>query len=77
VAGCTARSLVRLLLENRFNLADFLLDFAGQFFVLTFGCQRGIVRQLSRALFGVAFHFMKRALDLIFRTRFHLFFSYS
>jgi len=33
----TAQRPVRLLLEHLFNLADSLLDFAGEFFVLAFG----------------------------------------
>jgi hypothetical protein len=48
------------------------LHFAGDVFVLAFGRQCGVVRDLSGFLFDVAFHFMKLALDLIFRARFHL-----
>src|SRR5580704_13043973 len=61
-----------LLLEYLFNLADFPLDFAGEFFVLAFGFQVGVVRSLSGCLFDAAFQFMKLAFDLIFRARFHL-----
>src|ERR1022692_2973880 len=66
------RELVHLLFEYLFNLAGFLLDFAGEFFVLAFGFQVGVARDLSGCLFDVAFQFMKLAFDLIFRTRFHL-----
>jgi hypothetical protein len=70
---CALRSEpVHLLLEYLFNLADFLLDFAAEFFVLAFGFQVGVVRDLSGFLFDVAFQFMKLAFDLIFRARFHL-----
>ena len=34
---CTAKRPVRLRLEHLFNLADFLLNFACEFFVLAFG----------------------------------------
>jgi hypothetical protein len=54
-----------LLLEYFFNLADFLLNFAGEFFVLAFGLQVGVVRDLSGFFFNVAFQFMKLAFDLI------------
>src|ERR1700733_5686740 len=37
-----------LLLEYLFNLAYFLLDFAGEFFFLAFGFNGGIARDLSR-----------------------------
>jgi hypothetical protein len=61
-----------LLLEYFFNLADFLLDLAGEFFVLAFGRQIGVVRDLSGFLDNLAFQFMKLAFDLIRRARFHL-----
>ena len=67
------RSRVYLLLEHLFNLADFLLDFAGEVFVLTFGHQVGVVRGLSRFLFDFTFYFMDVALDLIRRARFHMY----
>jgi hypothetical protein len=73
---CAANRFI-LLLEYLFNLADFLLDFAGEFFVLAFGFQVGVVRDLSGGLFDAAFQFMKLALDLIFLTRFHLVFLFS
>jgi hypothetical protein len=63
---------VNLPLEYLFNLSDFLLDFACEFFVLAFGLQAGVVRDLSGFLFNVALQFMKLAFDLIFRARFHL-----
>jgi hypothetical protein len=62
---------ISLLLEYFFNLADFLLKSAGEFFVLAFGFQVGVVRDLPGCLFDVAFQFMKLALDLIFLARFH------
>jgi len=60
-----------LLLEHLFNLADFLLDFAGEIFVLAFGRKGGVVRDLSRFLFNFSFQFVKLAFDLIRRARFH------
>jgi hypothetical protein len=73
---CAANRFI-LLLEHLFNLADFLLDFAGDFFVLAFGFQVGVVRDLSGCLFDVAFQLMNLALDLIFFARFHRFFLFS
>jgi hypothetical protein len=73
---CAANQFI-LLLEYLFNLADFLLDFAGDFFVLAFGFQVGVVRDLSGCLFDVAFQFMKLALDLIFLAQFHRVFLFS
>jgi hypothetical protein len=75
-ARCAANRFL-LLLEYLFNLADLLLDFAGEFFVLAFGFQVGVVRDLSGGLFDAAFQFMKLALDLIFVARFHRFFLFS
>jgi len=66
-----------LFLEHLFNLADFLLDFAGESFVLAFGFQVGVVHDLSGCLFDAAFQFMKLALDLIFLARFHRVFLFS
>jgi hypothetical protein len=60
-----------LLLKHFFNLADFLLDFAGDLFSLAFGRQVGVVRNLSHLLFSSTFDFMKLAFDLILRTWFH------
>src|ERR1017187_26794 len=70
---CTARRRFNLLLEHLFNLADFLLDLAGELFVLAFGLQLGVVRDLSRFLFGFAFHFMDVSFDLILCARFHIY----
>src|SRR5579863_4429431 len=64
--------MIRLLLQDRFNLADFLLDFAREFLVLAFGCQVGIVRELSSLLLRLALQFMELALGLILRARFHV-----
>jgi hypothetical protein len=66
------REPLYLLLEYLFNLADFLLDFAGEVFVLAFGRQVGVVRDLSGFLFNAAFQFTKLSFDLILRARFHL-----
>jgi hypothetical protein len=60
-----------LLVEQLFNLADFLLDLACELFDLAFGLQVGIVRYLACFLFDCAFHFMKLASNLILRARFH------
>src|ERR1035441_9835771 len=49
------REPVHLLLDYPFNLADFLLDLAGEFFALAFGFQIGVVCDLSGFLFDVAF----------------------
>jgi hypothetical protein len=66
------REPVHLLLEYLFNLADYLLDFASEFFGLAFGFQVGVVRDLSGFLFNVAFQFMTLAFDLILSAWFHL-----
>jgi hypothetical protein len=58
-------------------LADFLLNFAGDFLAAAFGFQVGVVRDLSGRLFDVALQFMKLAFDLIFRARVHLLFLFS
>src|SRR5258708_28569681 len=68
-----ARRPVHLLLKHLFDLADFLLDLAGEVFVLAFGRQVGVARQLSRFLFDFAFHLMKLASNLILCARFHAF----
>jgi hypothetical protein len=65
------REPLYLLLEYLFDLADFPLDFAGEFFDLAFGFQVGVIRDLSGFLFNVAFQLMKLAFDLILRARFH------
>jgi hypothetical protein len=70
--GAKENSLL-LLFEHLLNLADFLLDFAGEFFVLAVGLQVSVVRDLSRFLFDLTFQFMNLAFDLILRARFHLF----
>jgi hypothetical protein len=70
----TSREPDYLLLQHLFNLADLLLDFAGEFFVFAFGRQFGVVRNLSGFLFEFTFHVMQRAFDLILRARFHLVF---
>jgi hypothetical protein len=70
--GAKQNSLL-LLFEHLLNLADFLLDFAGEFFVLAVGLQVSVVRDLSHFLFNLAFQFMNLAFDLIVRARFHLF----
>src|SRR5579871_4759442 len=64
-----------LLLEHLFNLADLVLDLAGDSFGLAFSLEVGIVRSLSRFLFGFTLQLMKFARDLILRARFHLLFS--
>src|ERR1017187_1765872 len=72
-ATYAAQRSLQLLPEHLFNLADFLLDFAGEFLVLAFGHQVGIIRDLSRFLFSFPLHFMNAAFDLIRRAQFHLF----
>jgi len=62
-----------LLLEHLFNLADLLLNFAGELLVLAFSRQVWAVRGLSNLLFGFALHFVKLAFDLVLAARFHLF----
>jgi hypothetical protein len=61
--SCTAQKPAHLRAEHLSNLADFLLDFAGELFVLTFGLQVRIVGYLACFLFDF---------DLILRARFHL-----
>src|ERR1017187_1657189 len=55
------RGPICLLLEYLLNLADFLLDFAGEVFVLAFGCQVGVVGGLSRFLFD--FSLLRKTAD--------------
>jgi hypothetical protein len=43
-----------LFLEYLFNLTDFLLDFASEFFILAFGRQVGVVGDLAHLLFDRA-----------------------
>lgn len=62
--GSVPRNLVKcrpiqLLLEQLFNLSDFLLDLAADFFGLAFGLQIGVARDLSRLLFDLTFQLMK------------------
>src|ERR1035441_47369 len=58
-----------LLLEHLFNLADFLLDLARDFFGLTFSLQIGVVSDLSHFLLDSTFQIMKLSFDLILRAR--------
>jgi hypothetical protein len=62
-----------LLLKHLFDLADFLLDLAGEVFVLAFGRQVGIVRELPSFLLDFTLQLMKVAFDLVVRARFHRF----
>jgi hypothetical protein len=62
-----------LFLEYLFDLANLLLDLAGDLFVLALGRQVWIVRGLPGFLFGCAFRFVKLAFDLIRCARFHAF----
>ena len=62
----------QLLLDHLLDLPDFLLYLAGEFFILTFGGQVAVTRDLARLLFDLALDFKKRPLDLISRARFHL-----
>jgi len=59
------------ILKYLFDLPDFLLDFAGEFFAPPFGCQVRVVRDLSRFFFDVALNFVQLAFDLIRCARFH------
>jgi hypothetical protein len=61
-ANVQCREPAHLLFEDLLNLADFLLDFAGKLFVLTFGLELDVVRHLSRCLFNFTFYFVKLAL---------------
>src|ERR1022692_2499443 len=72
-----AQSPPNLLLEYFFDLPDLFFNFPGPVFGFAFSLQVGIVRDFARLLFDFAFHFMKLAFNLIFRTRFHLFSPYS
>ena len=62
-----------MLFEYLFNLADFLLDFAGEVLLLAFGLKVRVAYNLSHFLFNLTFHLVKVAFDLIRRARFHLF----
>src|SRR5450759_2085780 len=68
-----ARRPIQLLFDYLFNLADFLLDFAGEVFVLAFGLQVRVAYNLSHFLFDLTFHLVKVAFNLVRRARFHLF----
>src|ERR1017187_2514339 len=57
---------------HHLDLPDFLLDFAGKVFALAFGRQVRVAGYLSRFLFNLTLDFMKCALHLIGRARFHL-----
>jgi len=67
------RDSCNLLLEHLFNLPDFLLDIAGDLLCLAFVCQIRVAGDLSYLCFHIALHFVKLALDLIRRARFHVF----
>jgi hypothetical protein len=64
---------VYLLVEHFFNLANFLLNFSAEFFILPFGYQVGIVGNVSRFLLCGTLQFMKLALHLILCAHFHKF----
>jgi hypothetical protein len=55
-----------------FNLADLFLDLTGEFLVLAFGHQVGVISQFSLPLLELAFHFMKHALGPIFGALGHV-----
>jgi hypothetical protein len=59
------------LFQYFFDLTDFLLDLASEFFVLAFGLKVRVVRNLPRFFFNVTFHFVQLAFDLVCRARFH------
>jgi hypothetical protein len=70
------RSLSRrqsLLLQDLLYLPKFLLDFAGQLFVLTFNLQVRLMYDLAYLFLHCAFRFVNGAFDLIVCTRFHIF----
>jgi len=54
-----------LFLQYLFNLTDFLLDFACEFFILAFGRQIGVVGDLAHLLFDRALKFMQISADFI------------
>jgi len=61
-----------LLLEHLFNLSHFLLDLAGELFVLAFGGQIGIVDDLTRLLFDSTLRLMQIAFDFVLRALIHV-----
>ena len=54
-----------LFLQYLFNLTDFLLDFACEFFILAFGRQIGVVGDLAHLLFDRTLKFMQISADFI------------
>jgi hypothetical protein len=61
-----------LFLEHFFDLADLLLDRPGEFLILAVGSQVRVIGEFPGFFLGVALDFVKRALDLILRARFHV-----
>src|ERR1035441_4286629 len=66
-----------LLFYNLFNVSDFLLNFAADFFALSFGFEVRIVSSVSQFLFDCAFDFVRRAFNLVFGTVFHGLYSFA
>jgi hypothetical protein len=62
---------VPLFSEDFLYVADFLLDFAGDFFAGTAIPQVRIANGLSAFLFNFAFGFPETAFDFVFRARSH------
>jgi hypothetical protein len=61
-----------LALQYLFNLSGFLLDLAGEFFILAFGSQVGVVGNLANLLFHRALKFKQIAFHSVLRALFHL-----
>ena len=62
----------RLLLEYFFYLADFLLDFSSELFILAFGFEVGIFCHSTGHFFNFTFHFVGIALCLIAGALLHV-----
>jgi len=65
-----------LFFKHLLDLADFLLDFSGELFVLTLCLQVRLVHDLASLLFHCACDFVNSAFELIFGTWFHLSYPY-
>jgi hypothetical protein len=60
-----------LVFQNALDLADFVLNFAGDFFDLTFVFEVGLVRRSANLFFDLALYFVKFALCFVFCTLSH------